>query len=332
MNNVPQKLPQDALHSVRLYVAQVIPAVFNDNEHWSMRLWLEIVEHHVLCLPFKKQRLLDRILAVGRTLTLLTFMLFLVAVFFNISQPQDNGSCIQYTNQKDCLKSTSPFDYSQHYCIWSSDSADCSYNDQEISFLALFYLSILTTIITSISEIPIDYLFATLKAPTAKSLKGSKVAVAVNHVIDGARRLTLSPGVPISIPTTTIVNIPHKKSSIVSIATAQLKQLQHMTTIQGTDNIIMSAREIPDEVTELSDRARESLAVLKARSASMTAITTRLTQRLRMMSHRYSVKSKRLQLQKMNSDNLDIVRTVETIEGEGTDINDAVSLLKLICY
>ena len=256
--------PADALRSVLEYVNHTVPVVFSDRGHWTERMWQEIVDHHMLFMMFKRRRQHERLKVVSRTLTQMTFMLFLVAVFFDVSVPSNDSSCETHKTEEDCLRRVSPFDYTQTYCQWENDTT-CFYEEQKISFTAMFYLSILTTIITSITTLPIDYMFTTLNAPTASSLKGSKVAAAATTVVNGMRRLS-------NVGAGIVASLPIRTPSIVETsARYSLKRLSILSAVLNTEESVMGNREIPAEVFQLGDLARQSMSTLKTRASRRIA-------------------------------------------------------------
>ena len=177
----------ESMQSVVKYVTLVVPAVFCKGQHWTKQLWQEIVNHHVLFRPFTKASPLELVITGIKTLTEITFMLFLVAVFFDVFKLQGDGSCSSHYSLTNCERRTAPF---VSYCKWAemSDMSGyhCIRSTKAISYDVLFYLSILTTTITSVMKIPIDYLFAIINAPTASELMVS----AVSTLARGARRLS----------------------------------------------------------------------------------------------------------------------------------------------
>jgi hypothetical protein len=187
-------------------------------------------------------------------LTVLTFMLFLTAVFFDVSNPGDDGTCVNYATQDDCLHRVSPFDGDRAFCQWTADST-CAYNSERMSMKALFYLTVLTTVLTSIATVPVDYCFQILSAPTAQSLKGSTVMNAVSAMVDGARRIS-NVGINAVARRMTAVVAP------VTPVTSSVSNSRSVTLLGmslGKKDAIIANRELSEEFQEFAEEARLEL-------------------------------------------------------------------------
>jgi hypothetical protein len=180
----------DAKARVLRYVRSIVPPVYTTDLPPMKRMWDEIAQHHTLFSVFTSKNAYKRREIVCKMLTIMTFMLFLTSVFFDVSNPGDDGTCAGNSNEQDCLSNTSPFDGSRTFCVWSDESQTCSYNSESMSMKALFYVTVLTTVLTSLATVPIDYCFQVLSAPTAAGLKSSKAATLIAAMVSGARRMS----------------------------------------------------------------------------------------------------------------------------------------------
>jgi hypothetical protein len=290
-NPVKEKLVKesDGVQSILAYVDSVIPKVFERGTSSVHRFVMEIAEHHVLFELFTADTPAERWFLVMQALTELTLLFFLTAVFFDISHPGDDGSCATYAAEQGCLKRTSPFDYLQTYCTWVGASANgsegqCLYNKQDMSTTALFYMAILTTVISSIVSIPIEYQFGTLKAPTATSLEGSKVAAVVGTVMNGARRVShaglalFEPGRVAPTPSSS----PSPKSN-----TGRSKSFRFL---KSTDDVVAN-REIPASIAQVGTAARASLAIIGRNASTLTLGAEDASSALRSRSTRIARRS-----------------------------------------
>jgi hypothetical protein len=290
-NPVKEKLVKesDGVQSILAYVDSVIPKVFERGTSSVHRFVIEIAEHHVLFELFTADTPAERWFLMMQALTELTLLFFLTAVFFDISHPGDDGSCANYAAEQGCLKRTSPFDYSQTYCTWVGASANgsegqCLYNKQDMSTTALFYMAILTTVISSIVSIPIEYQFGTLKAPTATSLEGSKVAAVVGTVMSGARRVShtglalFEPGRVAPTPSSS----PSPKSN-----TDRSKSFRFL---KSTDDVVAN-REIPASIAQVGTAARASLAIIGRNASTLTLGAEDASSALRSRSTRIARRS-----------------------------------------
>jgi hypothetical protein len=265
------KIAKDSngVHSILAYIDGVIPKVFERGTSSVRRLVMEVTEHHVLFQLVTADTPAERWFLMMQALTELTLLFFLTAAFFDISQPGDDGTCPRYTAEHGCLKRTSPFDYSQTYCRWTEVGVDasqgqCMYNNQSMSITALFYMTVLTTVISSIVSIPIEYQFGTLKAPTALSLEGSKVSAVVDTMVSGARRVS-NAGLAFFEPAR-VAPTPSPPPSPMSTSS----RAKSFRFLQPTGGVVAN-REIPASIAQASTAARASLGII-GRNASTLAL------------------------------------------------------------
>jgi hypothetical protein len=256
---------REGVQSILTYIDSVIPKVFERGTSSVRRLVSEVTQHHVLFQLATADTPAERWFLMMQALTDLTVLFFLTAAFFDISQPGDDGTCPHYTAAGSCLKRVCPFDYSQTYCKWvevgvSASEGQCMYNNQGMSTTALFFLTVLTTVISSIVSIPIEYQFATLKAPTALSLEGSKVSAVVDTVVSGARRVSNA-------------GLAFFEPARVAPATAPKPPTERGKSFlfKPAGDGVVANREIPASIAEISAAARGSLAVI-GRNASTLAL------------------------------------------------------------
>jgi hypothetical protein len=259
----------DGVRSILAYVDSIIPKVFERGTSSVRRLVTEVAQHHVLFEIVTADTPAERWFLMMQALTELTLLFFLTAAFFDISQPGDDGTCPHYTAKVSCLERVCPFDYSQTYCTWVGANIDgaegeCLYNNQDMSTKALFYMTVLTTVISSIVSVPIDYQFATLKAPTALSLEGSKVSAVVDTVVSGARRVS-NAGLVFFEP----ARVAPTPSPAVS-PTSESSRGRSFLFMQAGDGVVAN-REIPASIAEVSAAARGSMEIV-GRNASTLAL------------------------------------------------------------
>jgi hypothetical protein len=259
----------DGVRSILAYVDSVIPKVFERGTSSVRRLVTEVAQHHVLFEIVTADTPVERWFLMMQALTELTLLFFLTAAFFDISQPGDDGTCPHYTAKVSCLERVCPFDYSQTYCTWTETvvegtEGECMYNNQDMSTKALFYMTVLATVISSIVSVPIDYQFATLKAPTALSLEGSKVSAVVDTVVSGARRVS-NAGLAFFEPAR-VAPTPSPSQSPKS----DTSRGRSFLFMQAGDGVVAN-REIPASIAEVSAAARGSMEIV-GRNASTLAL------------------------------------------------------------
>jgi hypothetical protein len=259
----------DGVRSILAYVDSVIPKVFERGTSSVRRLVTEVAQHHVLFEIVTADTPAERWFLMMQALTELTLLFFLTAAFFDISQPGDDGTCPHYAAKVSCLERVCPFDYSQTYCTWTETVVEgtggaCMYNSQDMSTKALFYMTVLTTVISSIVSVPIDYQFATLKAPTALSLEGSKVSAVVDTVVSGARRVS-NAGLAFFEP----ARVAPSPSPVAS-PKSDTSRGRSFLFMQAGDGVVAN-REIPASIAEVSAAARGSMEIV-GRNASTLAL------------------------------------------------------------
>jgi hypothetical protein len=314
----------DRLRNTLAYIESVIPRVFDSTAPPWQRLCAELLDHHTITQIFMEQNCKSRRMAIGNILTGLTFALFLTAVFFDVSGPTDDGSCVEHTTVESCLHRGSPFDQNQRYCSWvqARDRAPyhCEYADAPMTTRSLFYMTVLTTILSSIASIPIDYLFSTLKAPTAQSLQGSKVSLALAAMAAGTRRISDVGAAAIRVTrritrVTPLQSAPAQKSSVFT----KLRTLQ--------SERVLANRDIPADLEEASELARESIAELEAQVSALQVQTQSASREMRSRSARLSMAARTRNSAKFDDDSA--ARPAELVDADETvaAVTEATTLL-----
>ncbi len=152
------------------YVDSVIPSVFSSTGLLK-RMSTELLQNHsYFSLFYNRDSRMSRekkMLLCVQLLTIQTMLMFLLAVFYDLQGPDDDGTCVTYTTIDICLARKSIFDKSQTYCSWSEASATCAYQPPTFSWMVIIYVGVLTSIVTSIINYPIDKIFDILSSPTS---------------------------------------------------------------------------------------------------------------------------------------------------------------------
>jgi hypothetical protein len=278
----------DGVRSILTYIDSVIPKVFERGTSSVHRLVTEVAQHHVLFEIAAADTPAERWFLMVQALTELTLLFFLTAAFFDVSQPGDDGTCPRYSVEDECLLRVCPFDYSQTYCTWvesgiNGSKGQCLFNNQDMSTKALFYMTVLTTVISSIVSIPIDYQFATLKAPTALSLEGSKVSVVVDTMVSGARRVS-NAGLAFFEPAR-VAPTPSSPSS-----KSDTNKGRSFLFTQAADGVVAN-REIPASIAQVSTAARASLGIIGRNASTLTLGAEGVSKALRSRSTRIARRS-----------------------------------------
>jgi hypothetical protein len=161
------------------YVKSVFPLVFGSRSR-LLRLVDEIKRHHRYILMFTaapgSMGDRKRTLSGVQLLTVQSLLLFLLAVFYDLGSPYDDGSCEGLGTEEECLSRKSVLDSSQSYCQWELPSSTstanlCSYGESSMSWRSVIYVAIIVSLISSVLMHPLDALFDNLSAPLADKIK-----------------------------------------------------------------------------------------------------------------------------------------------------------------
>ena len=112
-----------------------MPSVFRAKPGLT-RFWEEVRKSHRYLLLFTasgedgdKKRMLTGI----HLLTVQSMLMFILAIFYDLEYPQDNGECATYQSEKLCLEPRSVLDSSNHLCRWDSDSSSSFCENRPVS-------------------------------------------------------------------------------------------------------------------------------------------------------------------------------------------------------
>jgi hypothetical protein len=271
-----------SIESTLAYVRSVVPKVFAKDVPGWHRLIAEIAQHHMLFELVAADSAPERRALIVRALVDLNSMFFLTAALFDVSQPSNDGSCTAYITPETCLTRRCVFDYSQTYCAWQSSGLDgshgrCAYNDRPMSTTALFYVTILTTVIASLLSIPMGYLLATLKAPTAISLQGVKVSAVVDSMVAGVRRVS--------------------HAGLAAVQPFRIAPVPRRTLTKAVSRLfdsgegLIANREIPETISEASAAARASIALIRKNASVLSLGAEDTSSALRSRSTRIARRS-----------------------------------------
>jgi hypothetical protein len=179
------KSPQQIRDYLLGYVSEVFPSAFR-NMSRAYRLRDEVIKHHryvVLFSASSEANDRERIITGIQLLTVQTMLIFLLAVFYDLQAPSDDGSCPGYDTQQSCLAKKSYFNSAQTYCEWApivpggavgddgQANYTCRYWPPYMSWYTIAVISVLVSMVTAIVNYPIDSFFDVLNAPLADSLK-----------------------------------------------------------------------------------------------------------------------------------------------------------------
>ena len=127
------------------YVREVFPAAFSDQPS-LMRFQREVSKHHRylnVLSPSSESSDTQRIFTALQILTVQTMLMFVLAVFYDLQAPDDDGSCAPLTSESTCLGRKSFLDYHESYCQWNgAGQQPCSYRQPNFSYLTMAYIGV----------------------------------------------------------------------------------------------------------------------------------------------------------------------------------------------
>jgi len=150
------------------YVNSVFPDVFRAKPFLT-RMYNEVTKNHryiYLLTSSGKGSDAGRMLTGIQLLTTQAMLMFLMAVFYELEGPDDDGSCPYFDTESTCLARASLFDHTQTYCAFNSVTSLCTYKEPEFSWKSIALIGTLIAFATCVFSSPIDYLFNVLSAPT----------------------------------------------------------------------------------------------------------------------------------------------------------------------
>jgi len=173
------------------YINETFPAVFGNAKGIS-RFVTELSRHHAyikLMMGAKETSDGEKVVKMTEMLTVQTFLIFSLALFYNLQAPGNDGSCVNHVTGEQCLARKSIFDSSISYCSWSvipTDDLDynygtttpyyaepaeyqCEYAEIQISWTMMLFISIIISAFNSIVGWAFDMLFEILLSPLPDS-------------------------------------------------------------------------------------------------------------------------------------------------------------------
>lgn len=166
---------KDARKKLVAYVASVFPAVF-ETPSLTIGIKNEFSKHH-LYFNFFFNLLNDRtpLLTIINMMTIQSFMLFMLALLYDLNYPDDDGTCRQYSDEVGCLQRKYILDDSKSYCEWSEagflvngSTIHCRYANPTFSFIVAMYVAMFIAVATCFLVEPLDYIMVLLGSPTAE--------------------------------------------------------------------------------------------------------------------------------------------------------------------
>jgi hypothetical protein len=167
------------------YVRKVFPPVFSRNTS-LLRLTAELKRNHRWLFFFTPSTGPEsdrrRLLLGAKLLTFQSMLMCLLAVFYDLQAPGDDGRCGRQLDEASCVRWRSVFDADHSLCVWAPvtvqasasirvDTGVCTYDETSVTFRSALAACVLVAAMTAIVARPIEYLFEVLLAPTVDEVK-----------------------------------------------------------------------------------------------------------------------------------------------------------------
>ena len=138
-------------------------------------------KHQYIQLMFRLSASKTPVISIIKMVTLQSYLLCLLAVFYDMNYPSDDGSCVVHLAEDACLKRKYLLDSSQSYCRWSVLSFDddyyvvdddlavaysCIFVQAQFSYVTATYVSTIISISTIFFMYPLNAMLSLLACPT----------------------------------------------------------------------------------------------------------------------------------------------------------------------
>ncbi|RYG69249.1 hypothetical protein EON64_03180, partial [archaeon] len=162
------------------YINVLFPAAFVSTSMLE-GIGSEVFRHHMyINFFFRLHKSYSPILDVVKVVTLQGYLLFLLALLYDLNYPSDDGSCIAYATQEECLARKYAFDPSKSYCAWEplnfeqlvddGEFFQCAYADPQFSYTVATYVSLMLSLATCLVMDPLEFIMSLLASPTVDPL------------------------------------------------------------------------------------------------------------------------------------------------------------------
>ncbi|RYH15839.1 hypothetical protein EON65_31040, partial [archaeon] len=174
-------------HLLQQYIDSLFPAVFMARSSLSGLLHEISHKHPYINLFFRLHKSRTPLLDVMKMTTIQCFLLFMLALLYDINYPNDDGSCVSHMTKQSCLHRKYDLDPSMTYCRWqplvyeiedtpgvyTADDVisnegllECVFVDPSFSFAVLMYVSMMISFGQCIFIEPLEYMLDLLGSPT----------------------------------------------------------------------------------------------------------------------------------------------------------------------
>jgi hypothetical protein len=179
------------------YVTELFSPTYSDNPD-NVRLAHELWTKHEYMSVFSLEFGYEQWIRVYSLLTNLNANFFLLAVFYDIQFPSDDGMCKLLTTESSCLQKKSLFNPSVTKCQWvqsadASESSECVWRSVNITFFSSLIVFIIVLLISGPLCYMLTWVFeSVLLAPSAAAIKAEKDSAVALSIMNNRRKVSVA--------------------------------------------------------------------------------------------------------------------------------------------
>jgi hypothetical protein len=244
------------------YIEEVVPLVYAEGKRGLERLLAELCAHHryltLFTLGDGKLSYYCKMIILLKVLTVDTMQMFLLAVLYDLQCPDDDGSCVDLFAPDTCLARKSILDSTQSFCQWKYSPAHteytCTYRIPSSTVWTFLYIFVIASMVTSLFNVPTDYLFAVCTAPVEASAIGDEAKRSILGRVsftagEIARRLSKTAAA-------TAQPVTRRLSSMIQKARASITSADAVIDTEGSEDLRKRHASVIQALPGISHRAR----------------------------------------------------------------------------
>ena len=160
------------LSDVSTFINSLFPGSLGNQDN-VLRLSREILRAQFMARIFNSKNFMERSIIGLQFLTMIIVSSFLIAFFFSIQYPFDDGTCAAENDEISCLNHISAFDRDQTTCSWlgnQNGEYNCVWNEVVMNLEVVVVVMIVTVLITGPIYMGIEFIFLVLNSPTTTDI------------------------------------------------------------------------------------------------------------------------------------------------------------------
>jgi hypothetical protein len=227
------------------YIKELFSPAFSDYSG-TARLFQELWNKHqylsVLALEYGPQQWVGAFYL----LTNLTANFFMLALFYDIEFPSNDGTCSLLSTETTCLAPRSMFNAERTKCYWSSDDAICTWRRVRFDAFSTVVISVLVLLVS----VPVSFLISytcemILLAPSVNDVKAQDRKNAANMTVRRKSAVDL-------LNAAAVQNERRKASTAVDISNALKERKRHVTVFSAVNDMDTSVKRATVRAHQLS--------------------------------------------------------------------------------